>query len=201
MNMNEDPTSQDVTARLLRLRESASAIEPPAYVEARLLAQLYPDATRSAATAGEDAVVIRAARAHAGSAPPSGRHAPGESRIERWGAWIAWPVSMTVATGFLSWMVYTNPAVAPEPLPAMTSVEAAADDALAATPFVALASLDTISASSRNEVVTATLPRATLAEFGLPVSPLRAAETIDAEFLVGANGGVLAVRFVDSRER
>ena len=53
----------------------------------------------------------------------------------------------------------------------------------------------------RSEVVSATLPRATLAEFGLPVSPMRAAEPINAEFLVGPNGGVLAVRFVDGPNR
>jgi hypothetical protein len=123
--------------------------------------------------------------------------------LQRWAAWIAWPVSVTAATGLVSWMVYTNPAVAPEPaLPAaLTSYETPANGALAATPFLALTSLDVISASGRNEVVSATLPRATLAEFGLPVSPMRAAEPIDAEFLVGPNGGVLAVRFVESAQR
>jgi hypothetical protein len=111
-------------------------------------------------------------------------------------------VSVSAATGLVSWMVYTNPAVAPEPLlPALTSYETSPDAALAATPFLALTSLDAISASGRNEVISATLPRATLAEFGLPVSPLRAAEPIDAEFLVGPNGGVLAVRFVESAQR
>jgi hypothetical protein len=58
-----------------------------------------------------------------------------------------------------------------------------------------------IPAGMKSEVVTATLPRATLAEFGLPVSPIRAAEPIDAQFLIGPNGGVLAVRFVDNSNR
>ena len=84
--------------------------------------------------------------------------------------------------------------------PATPSYEAAADGT-AMTPFLALTSLDNIPAGTRSEIVSATVPRSTLAEFGLPVSPMRAADPIDAEFLVGANGGVLAVRFVESAGR
>ena len=188
MNMNDDTTSPDVNARLLRLREATRSLQPPEDVEAQLHARLFPGAA-AAPIAG----ATRAPRAVA-QRPPT--------PLQRWAAWIAWPVSVTAATGLVSWMVYTNPAVAPEPaMPALTSNETPADDALAATPFLALTSLDAISASGRNEVVSATLPRATLAEFGLPVSPMRAAEPIDAEVLVGPNGGVLAVRFVESAQR
>lgn len=188
MNMNDDTTSPDVNARLLRLREAARSLQPPEYVEAQLHARLFPGAA-AAPIAG------------ATTAPRADSKRP-PSLLQRWAAWIAWPVSVTAATGLVSWMVYTNPAVAPEPvMPALTSYETPAGAALAATPFLALTSLDAISASGRNEVISATLPRATLAEFGLPVSPLRAAEPIDAEFLVGPNGGVLAVRFVESDQR
>jgi len=188
MNMNDDTTAPDVNARLLRLREVTRSLQPPEYVEAQLHARLFPGAA-AAPVAG----AMTAPRAVA-KRPPT--------LLQRWAAWIAWPVSVSAATGLVSWMVYTNPAVAPEPLlPALTSYETSPDAALAATPFLALTSLDAISASGRNEVISATLPRATLAEFGLPVSPLRAAEPIDAEFLVGPNGGVLAVRFVESAQR
>jgi hypothetical protein len=184
MNMNDDTTSPDVQARLLRLREAARTLQPPDYVETRLYAQLFPGA----------------ATAPVAPARTASQRVP--TRLERWATWIAWPVSVTAATGLVSWMVYTNPAVAPEPaVPALASYEAPADEARAATPFLALTSLDAISSSSRNELISATLPRATLAEFGLPVSPMRAAEPIDAEFLVGPNGGVLAVRFVESAQR
>jgi hypothetical protein len=36
-----------------------------------------------------------------------------------------------------------------------------------------------------------------LAQFGLPVDPARAADAIDAELLVRLDGAVLAVRFVN----
>ena len=188
MNMNDDTTSPDVHARLMRLREATRTLQPPDDVAARLHARLFPDA------AGSPVVRTRAA------SPASARRPT--PLLQRWAAWIAWPVSVTAATGLVSWMVYTNPAVAPEPIvPALTSYESSADAGPAATPFLALTSLDAISASGRNELVSATLPRATLAEFGLPVSPMRAAEPIDAEFLVGPNGGVLAVRFVETAQR
>ena len=45
-------------------------------------------------------------------------------------------------------------------------------------------------------VVSARLPRTTLAQLGLPVDPARAAEAIDTELLVRRDGSVLAVRFV-----
>ena len=191
MNMiPEDTMPSDLHARLTRLRETAAAIQPPAYVEAQLAARLFD--SPASATAARAAKAPRA---------PARSSRLTSTRAERWGAWIAWPVSVTAVAGLVSWMVYTNPAVAPEQVePAAPSYEVAAD-ASAGTPFLALTSLDNIPAGTRNEIVSATLPRSTLAEFGLPVSPMRAAEPIDAEFLVGDNGGVLAVRFVESPDR
>jgi hypothetical protein len=182
MNMiPEDTMPPDLHARLLRLRESVASMQPPAHIEARLKARLFDAGPQPARTL------------------PAPRRAP--TWIERWGAWVAWPIWVTAAAGLVSWMVYTNPAVAPEQIgPGAPSYEVPGRSP-AATPFIALTSLDNIPAGARSEVVSATLPRATLAEFGLPVSPMRAAEPIDAEFLIGANGGVLAVRFVDSAER
>jgi hypothetical protein len=185
MNMiPEDTMPPDLAARLARLREATATIQPPAYVEAQLNARLF-GASNGATVAPSSAT------------KPALRRPP--TFAERWAAWIAWPVSVTAAAGLVSWMVYTNPAIAPEQIgpssvPALESRESNG----AAMPFLALTSLDEIKPGARNEVVSATVPRATLAEFGLPVSPLRAAEPIDAEFLVGANGGVLAVRFVDT---
>jgi hypothetical protein len=184
MNMiPEDTMPPDLQARLTRLREAAATVQPPAYIEAQLNARLF----------GADAPSAAPARA---AKPQPARRTP--SAAERWAAWIAWPISVTAAAGLVSWMVYTNPAIAPEQIgPAAPYYESLQTQ----MPFLALTSLDNIGAGAGNEVVSATLPRATLAEFGLPVSPLRAAEPIDAEFLVGANGSVLAVRFVDSAER
>jgi hypothetical protein len=185
MNMFlEDPMPSGLRARLTRLSETAATIQPPASVEAQLVARLFDSAAN-------------AVPAHAVAASSKAtRRTP--TWIERWGAWLAWPVSVTAAAGLVSWMVYTNPAIAPEQIEPATPSYEVAGGATAATPFMALTSLDNIPPGSQSEVVSATLPRATLAEFGLPVSPMRAAEPIQAEFLVGANGGVLAVRFVES---
>ncbi len=94
----------------------------------------------------------------------------------------------------MTMMPYADSSPTPQPPDSQPAGEAA-------TPFLALASFDDFPAGLRSEVVTATLPRATLAAFGLPVSPMRAAEPIAAEFLVGPNGGVLAIRFVDDSNR
>ena len=184
MNMiPEDTMPPELQARLMRLREATATVHPPAYVEAQLNARLFGADARNAVSAS----AVK---------PQPMRRTP--TGAERWAAWIAWPISVTAAAGLVSWMVYTNPAIAPEQIGPAASYD---ESRQAQMPFLALTALDNIEGGARNEVVSATLPRATLAEFGLPVSPLRAAEPIDAEFLVGANGSVLAVRFVDSTER
>ena len=45
-------------------------------------------------------------------------------------------------------------------------------------------------------VVSAQLSRITLAQFGLPIDPAQAAEVVDTELLIRADGALLAVRFV-----
>lgn len=64
-------------------------------------------------------------------------------------------------------------------------------------PFVALASIDAIAAEPGKVVVPARVPRAQLADYGLPVDPARADVPAQAEFLLSARGVVLAVRFVE----
>ena len=190
MNMiPEDDLPPALRARMANLSAAVATLQPPPALEATLRARLFaadPPAARPAA-----APVMRQVR-----------RAP--ALTERWAAWCAWPVSGAAAMGLCSWMVLTNPPVAPD----RTELQAAAGagsaglpSAETATPFLALAAFDDFPAGMRSEVVAATLPRATLAGFGLPVSPMRAAEPIEAEFLVGPNGSVLAVRFVDDGGR
>jgi len=45
--------------------------------------------------------------------------------------------------------------------------------------------------------VSTPMPRMMLAEFGLPVDPARAADSVSSELLVRRDGTVLAVRFID----
>jgi hypothetical protein len=180
--------SPDLAARLLRLREAAARIEPPGGLEDALRMRLR---TRSPS-----------APAGAPHRPSSRSPMPARGRFgERWSAWLAWPVTVTAAAGLMSWVVYSHPAIAPTPRAGSTPYETRIDTDVAATPFLALTSLDEIPSGGRGEVVMATLPRATLAEFGLPVSPMLAAEPIGAEFLVAPDGGVLAVRFVETGGR
>jgi hypothetical protein len=212
MNMiPDDTTPPELSARLLRLREAAAVLQPPPALESQLSARLFATASDASSThAPREAADVVAASVSAAAKVPAKPERRTASRLERWAAWIAWPVSVTATAGLVSWMVYTNPAIAPDAdIAAASAARARAvahGDAAAgrdaATPFLALGSLDDIPAGGlRGELVSATLPRATLAEFGLPVSPMRAAEPINAEFLVGANGGVLAVRFVDGAAR
>ena len=63
--------------------------------------------------------------------------------------------------------------------------------------FIALAPLETLTADPGAHVVPALVPRAHLAEFGLPVDPARADQLARAEFLLSTRGAVLAVRFVE----
>ena len=188
MNMiPEDDLPPALRARMARLSAAVATLQPPPALEAALRARLFAAGPQVARPA--PAAVMRPARRE-------------PSLTERWAAWCAWPVSVAAAMGLCSWMVLTNPAVAPD----RTDPEAAAGSGglpsgETATPFLALAAFDDFPAGMRSEVVATTLPRSTLAEFGLPVSPMRAAEPIDAEFLVGPNGSVLAVRFVDDAGR
>lgn len=65
----------------------------------------------------------------------------------------------------------------------------------AATPFFALAGIDAIAAEGAPVVVSSQVPRAALADYGLPVDPARVDEPVNAEFLMSRAGVVLAVRF------
>lgn len=64
-----------------------------------------------------------------------------------------------------------------------------------ATPFIALVAGEALAAERAPVVVPSQVPRAALADYGLPVDPARADETVGAEFLVSRSGVVLAVRF------
>lgn len=64
-------------------------------------------------------------------------------------------------------------------------------------PFIALTPIDAIAAEPDKVVVAARVPRAQLADYGLPVDPARADVPAQAEFLLSARGVVLAVRFVE----
>jgi anti-sigma-K factor RskA len=101
--------------------------------------------------------------------------------------WLAWPLALAASIAVLSFIVRSVP---PEANTAEPAYRGAGDE------FMAVASLAEIESAGDVMVVSARLPRITLAQFGLPVNPARAADAIDTELLVGRDGSVLAVRFV-----
>jgi len=64
-----------------------------------------------------------------------------------------------------------------------------------ATPFIALVAREALAAERAPVLVSSAVARTALADYGLPVDPARADESIGAEFLVSRTGVVLAVRF------
>ncbi len=109
--------------------------------------------------------------------------------------WWLPPLAMVATLAVVGWMV-RNPALQPaaRPAPEITAGETAADDA---GPFLALRPLERIALEPQATVVTTEFPRALLAQWGLPVAPERAAETVRAEMLYSAEGEPLALRLLN----
>jgi anti-sigma-K factor RskA len=77
-----------------------------------------------------------------------------------------------------------------QPAADAATVLAARDDGA----FIALASFERIEQDPAPRMVEATVPRASLASLGVPVSPENAGDLVLAEMLVGADGQPLALR-------
>ena len=99
--------------------------------------------------------------------------------------WIP-PLAMAATLAVVSWMVRTPHAADP-------GVQLAAVDS---GPFLALGPLERIALEPSVTVVETEFPRALLADWGLPVSPDRAAEPVRAELLYSSEGEALAVRII-----
>lgn len=104
--------------------------------------------------------------------------------------WLAWPLALAASIAMLSFIVRSVPPEALTAEPVATAARSAGEE------FIAVASLAEIESAGDAMVVSARLPRMTLAQLGLPVNPARAADAIDTELLVRRDGSVLAVRFV-----
>jgi len=104
--------------------------------------------------------------------------------------WLAWPLALAASIAVLSLIVRSLPPEAVMAEPAAPFARTTGDE------FMALVPLADLQSASDAMVVSARLPRMTLAQLGLPVNPARAADAIDTELLVRRDGSVLAVRFV-----
>ena len=104
--------------------------------------------------------------------------------------WWVPPLALAATIAMVSWIV-RGPAPGPAALsrPAVTEEDPG--------PFLALKPLERIALEPGTTVVATEFPRALLADWGLPVSPDRAAEPVRAEMLYSAEGEPLAVRLVN----
>jgi len=108
--------------------------------------------------------------------------------------WWLPPFALVATIAGVSWLV-RGPADLPVPAPAAAPAMATLDDA---GPFLALRPLSRIALEPAATVVRTEFPRAYLAQLGLPVSPERAGEPVQAELLYSADGEALAVRLLDT---
>ena len=130
---------------------------------------------------GIAAAITRAQRASRGS-----NAGPDRRSRERW---LAWPLAIAAALGLITWTLR-----APEP--GETAAPPAAAERVA-TDFIPVVPVTDIAQTRAAYVVSTQVPRTMLADFGFPVSPARAADTVAGELLVRGDGTVLAVRFLE----
>jgi len=103
-------------------------------------------------------------------------------------SWLFLPLALAAVIGVITWTLRTPRDGGPPEVPVATTP--------GATQFIPLVPIDDIAQTRGAYVVSTPMPRTMLAELGLPVSPARAAEPIESELLVRADGTVLAVRFL-----
>jgi hypothetical protein len=145
-----------------------------AALKGAVAAALPPPAT-------DQAIAAAIARAQRKSARGSARSGTG---------WVAWPLALAASIAVLSVIVRSLPPGAVTAEPSAPAASAAGDE------FMPVVPLSDIESAGDAMVVSARLPRMTLAQLGLPVNPARAADAIDTELLIRRDGSVLAVRFV-----
>ena len=110
--------------------------------------------------------------------------------IDRPGLWWMPPLALAATIALVAWMIRG-------PVPANQDLLALAPSADNDPPFLALQPLDRIAQARGATVRTSEFPRALLADWGLPVSPERAGESVRAQTLYSADGVPLAVRLLN----
>ncbi|MEO8753896.1 MAG: hypothetical protein ABI624_14600 [Casimicrobiaceae bacterium] len=153
----------------------------PSALDVQLAALKEAAAAALPPPATDQAIAAAISRAQRQSTPGNGRSGTG---------WLAWPLALAASIAVLPLVVRSLP-------PDATTVEPSAPAASAAgDAFMPVVPLSDIESAGDALVVSARLPRMTLAQLGLPVNPARAADAIDTELLIRRDGSVLAVRFV-----
>jgi len=156
--------------RLSALKRELATLRPPLEVERGLAAAITEAA--------------RASRTSSASKVKPERSAPASRQ-----RWLAWPLALAAALGLVTWTLRApSPDEIAPPQAAPASV---------ATDFIPVVPVADIAQTRGAYVVSTQVPRTMLADFGLPVSPARAAEPVTGELLVRGDGTVLAVRFLE----
>ena len=175
------------TPRGVRLGDALAAAradlhraQPPAYIEAQLLANLQANLPQPARSEG-----VKSARS-VSSLPPAPKAG--------WNVW-QWLGAGSGGAGaafaaFMAWALLT-------PMSPMPAGQTGARDALQTSDFVSLASAEDIARAGAGWVMATDVSQAQLTALGLPFNPARAADTVSAELLVAGSGDVLAVRLVN----
>ena len=104
--------------------------------------------------------------------------------------WPAWPMLLAASIAIVAWTLQMQGGGEFLPTPA-------SDAPATATEFIPLVPVRDIASDHGAYVVATQMPRMMLSDFGLPVNPARAADTISSELLIRRDGTVLAVRFID----
>lgn len=117
------------------------------------------------------------------------RTKPSGARPRLW--WMP-PLALAATIALASWIL-RGPVPADEGLVTIPTRSLDGDS----DAFLALRPIDRIARAQGARVVTREFPRALLAEWGLPVSPDLAGETVRAQMLYSAEGEPLAVRLLD----
>lgn len=167
---------QGLDAWLGAAREDLRHMTPPPWMEAQLNARV--DERRALEAMRQCAAPLAPTERPGGT----GLRPRGPRLVRRLALWFGLPAA---ALAVLLWAGVLLRPLAPQPAAPVPA------------PFLALAPLDSIAAARDAVVVPAQVPRAQLADYGLPVDPARADQPARAELLMSAHGVVLAVRFVE----
>ena len=160
--------SKELDRQLTELKASIALLEPPAEV----------DAAVAAAIAGKRATP----------------HAASSARRTTTPAQIAWFAALAASVAFVAIFHREEPPASGLPvMDAGTRTTAGRDSA----PFLPVVPMNELAETSDAMVVPARLSRMSLAQFGLPVDPAGATDSVDTELLVRGDGAVLALRFVN----
>src|SRR4051794_32550949 len=114
---------------------------------------------------------------------------------------FAVPLAFAASLATVAVIVRELPSTATTPVDATppstpAAVQASARGEAGGTAFVPLVSLAELERTRDTLVVALDMPRSSLTQFGVAVTPARATESVPTELLIRPDGAVLAIRFV-----